>query len=269
MLVCALCGKLFVAFREYKYHLKIFHSKRTVGDRLICGQDNCPLDYLSVRALQHHIERHHGQCETENAIGTIDNDINSMRVEHAATVSVSDNSACVRTDAERDGAQFVENFRGEIFSQGAISDAAQFISRLRSNPKIPLSVSLEVVESCKDLFKACMSTVKTQALAVLSEHNVNSEKSRRLVDTISLFENPFVGLETLHMQTKYFAQNGFYIAPCPVIVGQLIEPVVSADGTAYRTKSLMAEYVMQSEFFKTFLTIPGVLHGIIAYLTDE
>jgi hypothetical protein len=71
------------------------------------------------------------------------------------------------------------------------------------------------------------------------------------------------------MQTKYFEQNGFYIALCPVIVGQLIEPVVSADGTAYRTKSLMAEYVLQSEFFKTFLTIPGVFHGIISYLTDE
>jgi hypothetical protein len=95
---------------------------------------------------------------------------------------------------QRDSAQFVENVRDENFSQGAISDAAQFISNLRSNRKVRLSVSQKVVDSGKDLFKACVSTVITQALAVLSEHNVNSEKSRRLVDTISWFENPFVGL---------------------------------------------------------------------------
>lgn len=114
MLVCAYCGKYFVSFRQYKFHLKIFHNKRTIGDRLVCAQDSCPLDYLSIQALQNHIERHHSHSEPEITVSGTDFGVNLVEVEHDVTASVLDNSSCVQMEAEAESAQFITSVREEI-----------------------------------------------------------------------------------------------------------------------------------------------------------
>jgi hypothetical protein len=221
------------------------------------GKITAPLDYVSAWSPQKHIERQHGHSVTENTVFTVVSPVNGidvMEITDEATDSASNSTERVQTEAEIDSAQFIKSIHEEISIQGAISDAERFISRLCSNPKVPLSVSLEVIESCKDLFMPCVSTVRMQCSAVLHENNVNNEKATELLDTIYLLENPFVGLESFQNQRKYFKNSGFYIKPYSCIVGQCIKPVVSSDGTAYRPQSLTVEYVRQLDFFKAFLS---------------
>jgi len=91
-----------------------------------------------------------------------------------------------------------------IDSKGALSNAASFVCRLHSNPMLPLSTSLDIVESSKDLVSSLISVVKSQTTSLLQEHSIDSEKSQTLMQTLSLLENPFVGLETLRQQSAYF-----------------------------------------------------------------
>jgi len=213
MISCAYCGESLRNFQQYKCHLKILHSKSALGDQIICGQDGCPMDYRSMRSLQNHISHHHP--DTVEATGNFAAVPSLFQVDTNAAPFKSTNPPNFEgvVDSAPDGMQLARNLLLEISDKGAISDAAQFVSRLRSNPKIPLSITLEIIESCQDLFSSCMSSVKAQTAALLNENNISTDKSTELLETMSVLENPFVGLETIYKQTKYFERNGFYIAP--------------------------------------------------------
>ena len=43
-------------FSTYEFHTKIFHNKKTYGDKLLCG---CPRDFTRFQTLTAHIARAH------------------------------------------------------------------------------------------------------------------------------------------------------------------------------------------------------------------
>jgi len=264
--VCAYCGKLFSSFNIYKRHLKIIHSKCLTGDKLVCGQEGCPLDYLSMLALQRHISRHHKSCSDDTGTDL------TLPIEEVSVVSNGNDvmNTLSQTDDGEECEEHVENFpfnvSDEIRTKGAIDDAAHFVARLRSNPKIPLSVTAEIVDACKDMFASTMSSLRLQTAALLHQNDVKCDSGTKLLDTMSVLENPFTGLETECKQTEYFRRNGYYVAPHTFTIGQKICPVHTIDGFAYRTKLLTAEYVTLTDVLRLFLQLPGVLDEVIAYL---
>ena len=52
-------------FNTYKFHIKIFHNKKTYGDKLLCSQGGCPRDFTRFQTLTAHITRAH----TYNVVG--------------------------------------------------------------------------------------------------------------------------------------------------------------------------------------------------------
>ena len=38
-----------------KFHMKIFHNKKTYGDKLLCSQGGCPRDFTRFQTLTAHI----------------------------------------------------------------------------------------------------------------------------------------------------------------------------------------------------------------------
>ena len=266
MITCAYCGKQFSAFTNFKRHLKVYHNKRTVGDKLLCGQGGCPLDYMSVRRLQKHIERYH-EVISVSTLAVSDDGCDTAHT--GATSAVENDEPSIVGDDFESQELPRSSLIDEVHCNGALNDAANFVCKLRSNPKIPLSVSLDVVESCKDLFTTLMSPLRSQVDNVLRERNVDSEKSRELIQTMSVLENPFIGLETLYQQTRYFAGRGLYIAPQSFAIGQQLCPVTGPDGISYRTKLVTGEYVKQTDVIKTIFSISGVLHEVISYLESD
>jgi len=208
----------------------VYHNKRTVGDKLLCGQGGCPLDYMSVRRLQKHIERYH-EVISVSTLAVSDDGCDTAHT--GATSAVENDEPSIVGDDFESQELPRSSLIDEVHCNGALNDAANFVCKLRSNPKIPLSVSLDVVESCKDLFTTLMSPLRSQVDNVLRERNVDSEKSRELIQTMSVLENPFIGLETLYQQTRYFAGRGLYIAPQSFAIGQQLCPVTGPDGISY------------------------------------
>jgi hypothetical protein len=60
---------VYETFEVYRLHLKVLHNKRTQGDKLVCGQNGCPLDYLSFQSLKNHCVKHHGLAAAEEQAG--------------------------------------------------------------------------------------------------------------------------------------------------------------------------------------------------------
>jgi hypothetical protein len=56
---CAYCERTLSDFNSYKFHLKIFHDKKTYGDNLLCGQAACPRNFTRFQTLMTHIQNIH------------------------------------------------------------------------------------------------------------------------------------------------------------------------------------------------------------------
>jgi hypothetical protein len=56
---CAYCERILDDFNTYKFDSKIFHNKKTYGDKLLCGQGGCQRDFTRFQTLTAHIESAH------------------------------------------------------------------------------------------------------------------------------------------------------------------------------------------------------------------
>ena len=85
---------------------------------------------------------------------------------------------------------------------------------------------------------------------------------------MKMLRNPFMGLETLYKQTRYFDKKGVYIAPKTVPVGQILQPVKCGNKFQCKTKAVTLEYVSQESCIKAFLSLPGVFGHVRSYLNE-
>lgn len=267
MIQCAYCDNCYSTFDLYKYHLKVLHNKKTSGDKIVCGQGGCPLDYNSFQALKNHCVKYH-KCNA--VLGTHSPSIPGVPNNNEWQMLGDEDNIVEEESLEvpSESISLIERIRK---NNGVFEDAAFFISRLRSHSTMPLSTSLEVVDMCSDLVKSILSEVYKEALAIFCEYSIDSDSSRNLLSVMQQLLNPFAGLETLYKQTKYFENVGSYIAPKPFTVGHTLEALKSdcSDCSAkYKTKVVYGEHVSQKSCLKTFLSLPGVFEEIKCYLNE-
>lgn len=260
-MACPYCGANISTLPIYKRHLKVMHSKLMLGDSLLCGQNNCPLDYQSFRTLQNHIERHHSDVLLSSAQSFV-----PPGSDVADEIEI-DQTPSSNSEPNHDGSSVeCRNLLQEIKNEGAIAESAEFVAGLRSNPKIPLSVSIEIVAACKELFSELITHVETQIELLVKQNDIPSEKATNVRETVAVLRNPFTGLESIYKQTSYFERHRLYIQPKVVNLGQELCPVPLSDGVEYRSRPVTAEYIRQTDLFKSMLSIPGVLHSVKSYL---
>jgi len=101
--------------------------------------------------------------------------------------------------------------------------------------------------------------------AVLAESQLQKARGKSITDMLNLLENPFSGLETTWKQSRYFKRKGVLIEPHTFPIDTFIYQV-DGKSSAFRHKLLTGEYVSQKLVFEKFLSLPGVLNGILSYM---
>jgi hypothetical protein len=264
MIQCAYCGYVFETFESYRLHLKVLHNKRTQGDKLICGQNGCPLDYLSFQSLKNHCIKHHGTSQLE---GQACENLYSNSTKCDVNIQECGKTENVNNSVEGDT---VQTLLDKINSNGGIfEDTAIFVSRLRSHPSMSLATSLDIINMCSTLIESIMSAVVVEMTTVLKKNDWNSQEVTALLHAMNWLKKPFTGLETLYKQTKYFERKGHYIAPCSFAVGQTMAPSKTGNEMSCRTELLTGEFVSQKACLKAFLSLPGVFESVTSYLESE
>jgi len=144
---CAYCEKHLNNFNSYKFHLKVFHNKQTHGDKLLCGQSDCIMDFHSFFNLKSHTEKAHG------CVSTLENHCTVNACDLVDSPNSADdvsNLPCPVSEPEP-GVSPLSIVHNSIDEQGVLHDAALFVARLRSNPKIPLIAVNDIIQCCQEL----------------------------------------------------------------------------------------------------------------------
>jgi len=158
IIFCAYSEGTFGEFPTYKFHLKIFHNKKTYGDNLICGQGGCPRNFTRFQTLINHIEKVNAE-----ELGTLDHEVDGYHdgvsrmnndVEELSSLST------YSVDIVESTVNPISILRNSIDEHGVLSDGAQFVAKLRSNPKIPLSAINDIIQCCQELVSPAMCALK-------------------------------------------------------------------------------------------------------------
>jgi hypothetical protein len=264
MIQCAYCRSELENFNSYKVHLKILHNKRTYGDKLICGQNGCILDYTSFQSLKNHCIRHHGVSHCNQ----LDN--SEQHVDKLFGVTITNDALLMDTACAENSRQSPPTLMEKMSRNGdVLHEAAVFISRLRNHLTLSLSTSQEIINICSDMIQSIMSDVTDQVADVLKKHNIDETDSVALFDYLNRLKKPFSNLDTCYKQNKYFESKGLYIAPTSFSINQAVEPVITESAVYSRTKLLTGEYISQQSCLKAILSLPGVFSQVESYLKSE
>ena len=109
--------------------------------------------------------------------------------------------------------------------KGVFHDAALFVSRLNSNPKMTLSAVNDIVNSCTEMLAPSVLAVKEDIHSIMHQHDILLEKAESLLKVLDVIENPFVGIDTAWKQNKYLERNGYYIEPQSFLTDSYVAPV--------------------------------------------
>ncbi len=263
---CAYCELSFRDFLAYKFHLKIHHNKRTYNDKLICGQNGCPLDFNRFRSLCQHIMKTHQNPLTCSA-SIPSNELAFDNIEATTDCDVPDVEPATEQSSEMSP---VEMLSESLDENGILHEAALFTAKLRSNPKIPLSVVNDIVQSCTEFLTPVVRAVKQEVHSVLEDYSVPEGRSASLLQMLDVIEKPFEGLDTTWKQTKYLRQKGFYVESRAFTIDSCLIPFTDDQGLpSYRVKRVTGEYVSQKALFEKILSLPGVVKCVIEHMSQE
>lgn len=249
----------------YKIHLKVYHNKNTYNDKLVCGQNGCPVDFNRFRSLCQHIVKTHKMplTVTENILSD-----QTTPFDNVEPLADCDNAEPFTEELSETSA--IEMFRDSIDENGIHHEAAIFTAKLRSNPKIPLSVVNDIVQSCSEFLSPAVLAVKQEVQSILTEHNISQDRSSTLFTILDAIEKPFAGLETTWKQSKYFKEKGYYVEPHTFTIDSCLVPDTTKQGLpSYRVKRVTGQYISQKAVFEKILSLPGVVQSIINYMSAE
>ena len=167
---CAYCDTAFNEFMAYKFHIKVYHNKKTYNDKLICGQNGCPLDFNKFHSLCQHIKKSHKLPPTCHA------NLPSNKRTRDCCEEVMDCDDVEPVTEPSPTFSPGEMFEKSLDENGILHGAALFIAKLRSNPKIPLGVVNDIVQRCTDFLTPAVLAVKHEVQSILHDNSVPDSK---------------------------------------------------------------------------------------------
>lgn len=268
---CAYCEQTFLDFCSYKVHLKVYHNKKTYGDKLICGQNCCPRDFTRFQTLKSHIIKVHNPLSAGTSVSCVSNKqchviSNAVEVDELLTDDC-DTEPLDTESKSTSGSSCLDYLRDNIDSKGVLYDAALFVSKLRSNPKITQTSVDEIIQSCTDMTSSAVSAVKQDMQSLIDHSNISSEKRDSLLQVLDLIQNPFVGVDTAFKQSRYLQRNGFYVEPQSFLIESYIVPAVG--DRACQVKKVTGEFISLKDVLQKMFSLPGVLSHVESYLRSD
>ena len=258
---CAYCEQALCDFNSYKFHLKVFHDKKTYGDDLLCGQVGCPRNFSRFQTLMTHIQKNH--CR--DSFDSPDPKVDGCDDGDSQFNSADGEMGSIPDDTVESRVSPLLILRESIDENGVLSDGALFVAKLRCNPKIPLSAINDIIQNCRDLISPTICALKDEIKLLMQDKKVSEVSGDNLVEVLNVLENPFNGLESTWKQNKFFEKKGVFIPPHTFLIDSYIVPAKS-EKLKSQTKYITGEFVSQELVFRQFLSPPHVLKSIITYM---
>jgi hypothetical protein len=95
--------------------------------------------------------------------------------------------------------------------------ASKFVSKIKAKANVPISSLQTIMECTSEMFGEIVEELRDRTKNVikdLASNRCNDVDIQDLMDNFDECCTPFSGLETGHMQTKYFLNLGTYIPRC-------------------------------------------------------
>ena len=166
------------------------------------------------------------------------------------------------TDRKRGQTNSFNLLQNQIDENGILEDSAIFLSYLKSQPAIPLAVSMKIVDNCAQYCDSLVQSLRKEVEEILQSNNISNERSNNLLPVTQCLETPFHGLDTRYRQMSYLKRYGYYIEPKHYnIAHELVHNKSKQIKKKFLTKFLLLSGILME--IKQYLDTPAT-----EYITD-
>lgn len=261
--VCFKCNQpVAVTTRQLAFHLKGTHSISN-HDQLVCFQGGCMQTFNFFNSYLRHVKRFHPLIQDDNLHADENNHRPLLNDDIGDDIHEEANEAYegnAGNDEEQHYDVAEQTYLEELTEQQLQSQAAEFVIRMRGTASISTSAVTSVVNSTSMLFQDVVGSLKANVTALLQENNIDmqSPSVHELMTKFQSFSNPFAGLDTPFLQSKYMKENM-----------RMVSPISLALGTRYDQYVDKLTGVMKQKLVtETFQYVP-VLKTLEYVLTDS
>lgn len=229
---CQLCDMKTSSMKFLLRHLTTIHSNRP-DFSFSCELNGCQRTFHNITTYKHHVYARHSKDHTN--LHFINNPVNS-EADDSDSDSGSDDFGGVNDDNPSSSSnidEVEETGNGNSSNQtiaitscfivATLEDitkaAAAWILKTKERHKIPQCAIKTIIEDVTSLFQTCIFRIFDAVKQQLSNLDIEDVISllSPLFDPNGDYGNPFKGLETDHMQLKYFKRNFGLIVGIPLM----------------------------------------------------
>lgn len=261
---CFKCGKTINtnnATRGLARHLRACHAITGQGEKLVCGQNGCRRTFSLMNSFLRHIRRIHLNANLQ------------LQAEQPNDQELLGEDPPMDEDDQEENmseeeANYVETFNLDVLKQLALS----MIMKLKSSAAVPFSAIASVMHGTKVMFQDTLTALKHNMLHVMQMHNVDTTSAdvQHLCTKFSLFQNPYLGIETPKQQMDYMIDNLMLVPPLEIALGTRIDQVFDrvTERMVAKVVTETFQYIPVLEVLKLVLK-PGVQELIDGELTSQ
>lgn len=201
---CPRCSTRKPTYEKLLKHQQIYHQNES-GFSIVCGLENCPKEYFSVKSLQNHIRKKHRHQAPELEFNT-DLDLTQEIVASTQT--------CDGTGLSLE-LYYIENFTETIKKQLAL-----FSLNLQEKHVVNQKVQTFVVNEVESIFKHFINIYRDIFSKYLHTLNVDVSSLQLLnSEDNNLLEHCFSAVSSTYQLHKYCVENLNLIEPVEYILG--------------------------------------------------
>lgn len=188
------------------WHIQRDHRYESLS--LKCGISGCPKSYKNVTSFKTHLQRYHPQMLTRQP------------EEHTSSTSYNINDDSMLDDEEQPESPTTclqdEGTAANMTEDEQMRSAALFILKAREVSKLPQDTVDSLVQDTKDLFGMVIQQHNERTRKLIEQAQISLSMIPGMVNHLESSQNPFQGLETEYLQTKYFCSELGLVVSTPM-----------------------------------------------------
>jgi len=205
MLTCHICkAEVACNLKELYTHFRSRHGISDRYSRYSCSQGQCCRTFTDKYTFGRHIERCHKEDITDSPIPTtsttsVVNDVETAMVSNTDSVTVDDEQVQTEFNLRERAAVFILEGKSKLTTLSSVQS---------------------MVMACQQLFEAVVDDL-IDTLKPISEASkvVNDDTWNAIFSKLTLYRNPFCGLESEYMQLSYLEKRGMLVRSDAYVIG--------------------------------------------------
>lgn len=256
MPTCYVCGKIAFSINKLIYHFKVTHRIQSLA-LYRCKEGNCTRSFSNLNSFRKHFIAKHF-CETKeikkNPIFKVDQSGNDNFAldEHNLSSFTSQTPATQLEHATFD----VDALKSKLLEK-----TLEFICRLYDESILNRKQVQNIVTQFKGFLSLCLDFASESILKIQGLHALSNFKEH-FFSVITSVKSIFNDLDTEHKRFKVLTEQGLFIEPMEVIVGQRLEKV----GNKTIQKDVNLQFIPPDKILKKLFELPDVYTNTIKHM---